>query len=68
VLKIYEYNVDNRIFNNMRQTMNAQLHQYNDLMKLQKFRDLFYSTFKGNPNANEIFNLLLEVIKNENDE
>jgi hypothetical protein len=37
-------------------------------MKLTDFKALFYSSFKGNPHAHEIYQLLLEIIRNKGDD
>eukprot|EP00347_Sterkiella_histriomuscorum_P014538 403360494 len=59
---MYEMNVDNRILNNLRQTMNGLVVEEKGLLSVNQFRELFLSFFKDNLKCNTIYDLLLPVI------
>lgn len=60
---MYELNVDNRIFNNLRATMNSLIESEHGILGKDTFRDLFMSSFKNNPNSLLIYDLLLPLIQ-----
>ena len=47
VKKMHEYGMDNRVLNNMRQSMNEQIEDEMGLMKTQDFRKMFYTFYRS---------------------
>jgi uncharacterized membrane protein (DUF106 family) len=44
---MHEYGMDNRVLNNMRQSMNEQIEDERGLMKTQDFRKMFYTFYRS---------------------
>mmetsp|Transcript_29125 Transcript_29125/g.21669 ORF Transcript_29125/g.21669 Transcript_29125/m.21669 type:complete len:166 (-) Transcript_29125:63-560(-) len=63
VKKMYELNVDNRILNNLRQTMNSLIVDEKGFFSVQQFKELFMSAFKSNFKSKIIYDLLLPQIQ-----
>ena len=60
---MYELNVDNRILNNLRQTMNSMIVDEKGYFSIPVFKELFMSAFKSNFKSKIIYDLLLPLIK-----
>ncbi len=60
---MYNLNVDNRVLNNLRQTMNSLRCCEDGFLSIKQFRELFLSQFKGHSKAMNIYELVLNVIK-----
>jgi len=62
--------MDNRILNQMRQTMNESIEDERGLMKRQDFRKMFFTSFgRKNPDAKvAIYEMLLPIIRVEDHE
>ena len=47
----YKYDIDSRIFNNLKQHLNELIEDEQSLIGTEEFRKLFFTYFKGEPRA-----------------
>ena len=47
----YRYNIDNRIFNNMKQQLNSEIEDDDSAISVDEFKKMFLSYFKGEARA-----------------
>ena len=63
VFKLIISNVmDNRIFNNLKQQLNEMIESETSLIRIDEFRKLFFTYFKGEAKANLVYDKLLPFI------
>lgn len=64
VRKMHELNMDNRVLNNMRQTMNEQIDDERGLMKADDFKRMFFTAYRAvtEDKKQTVFNMLLPLI------
>lgn len=63
VEQIYRLNVDNRILNNLRQQLNEMILDERGLVSVDVFEKMFFTYFKGQRFAHQIYDTLLPLIK-----
>ena len=54
--------MDNRIFNNLKQQLNEMIESETSLIRIDEFRRLFFTYFKGEAKANLVYEKLLPFI------
>ena len=59
-----ELNLDNRVLNQMRQTMNEKIDDERGLMKRSEFKRMLYTSFGRIPHENKkiIYDMLIQLI------
>lgn len=62
VEQIYRLNLDNRILNNLRQQLNEMIEDERGLVQIETFRKMFFTFFKGERYAYQVYDMLLPVI------
>ena len=70
VKKMLELNLDNRVLNQMRQTMNEKIDDERGLMKRSEFKRMLYTSFGRIPHENKkiIYDMLIQLISVHVDE
>lgn len=63
VEQIIRLNLDNRILNNLRQELNEEINDERGLVTLHRFRTMFFTFFKGEQFAYQIFDMLWPCIR-----
>lgn len=66
--QIYRMNIDNRIFNNLRQQLNEMIDDEQGVCSVEIFKQLFFTYFKGEPSANQVYEMLLPLVTTYFDE
>lgn len=61
--EIYRLNLDNRILNNLRQQLNEMIEDERGFVSVDVFRKMFFTFFKGERFAFQIFDMLLPLIQ-----
>lgn len=56
--RMYKLNMDNRVLNNLRAQLNDMIEDERGLCTLNQFNSMFFSFFKGDPNAKTIYEML----------
>lgn len=54
--------MDNRIFNNLKQQLNEMIESETSLIRMDEFRKIFFTYFKGEAKANLVYEKLLPFI------
>jgi hypothetical protein len=62
IQKMYEFNMDNRILNNLRNQLNSSITDEKGLVSCALFRSLFFTYFKGEPHAYHIYDMLESAV------
>jgi hypothetical protein len=65
---MYRHNLDNRILNNLRQQLNEMIEDERGLVLPDVFRKMFFTFFKGEQYAYQVFEMLLPIITEWYDE
>ena len=60
--QIYRLNLDNRILNNLRQQLNEMIEDERGLVQINIFKKLFFTYFKGEKHAHQIYEMLLPAV------
>ena len=66
--RIYRLNLDNRILNNLRQQLNELIEDEKGIVAVEIFRRMFFTFFKGERAASQVYELLLPAISEHYDE
>lgn len=66
--KIYLLNLDNRILNNLRQQLNELIEDEKGLVQPEVFKKMFFTFFKGEKSAYQIFEMLQPIVTEYYDE
>ena len=62
VEQIYRLNLDNRILNNLRQMLNELIEDERGLVETEVFRKMFFTFFKGERYAHQIYDMLHPLV------
>lgn len=66
--QIYRLNLDMRILNNLRQQLNELIEDENGIVQIEIFKRMFFTFFKGEKTAYQVYDMLLPVISEHYDE
>ena len=56
--RMYKLNMDNRVFNSLRAQLNDMIEDERGLCTVDQFSSMFFSFYKGDPNAKTIYEML----------
>lgn len=59
---MYRLNMDNRILNNLRNQLNEMIKDNQGLVSIQVFRRAFFTYFKAERNAQQIYDMLQPAV------
>ena len=62
IKNFYKYGIDSRIFNNMKIHMNELIDNEESLISGEEFKKLFFTYFRGEPKADQLYGTLLPFI------
>ncbi len=62
VEQIYRLNLDNRILNNLRAQLNSMIDDEKGLVSTETFRKMFFTFFKGEKAAHQVYDMLVPCI------
>ena len=60
--QIYRLNLDNRILNNLRLNLNEMIQDERGLVDVETFKKMFFTFFKGERGANQIYEMLQPAV------
>lgn len=60
--QIYRLNIDNRILNNLRLELNERIENESGIVSVDIFRKMFFTYFKGEVTAHQIYDRILPII------
>ena len=66
--QIYRLNLDNRILNNLRQQLNELIEDEKGLVSPEIFKKMFFTFFKGERYAYQVFEMLQPIVTEHYDE